>query len=86
MKLEAQIDLTGKKIEFNKETIEKISDVFQGTYFQITRSEEAADKLSRLSDLKKTRWIEKHMKPYLPLPEEKGEAFQNDFDLFCKIL
>lgn len=87
MKLEAQVTLTGEKLEFNKETVEKRMDMFRGQFFQINRSEEAADKLSRLSEGKKKEWIEKHMKPYIPLPRgEEGEVFQQDLGLFCKIL
>ena len=91
--LSAQEDLTGKKLEFEKDRYETYKDVFQGAYYQITVSEEAHSKLDRMhekgQDLKIKAWITNHMKPRTryTLPSGKeGQIYQKDFELFAKIL
>jgi len=91
--LEAQVDLTGNKLKFEKDRIESWKDVFTGAYFQIIVSEESHSKIDRMhekgQDTKVKDWIVNHMKPRPKhtLPREKeGEAFQMDFELFAKIL
>lgn len=91
VQLQAQEDLTGKKLEFEKERVETWKDVFKGKFFQVTVSEESHDKLDRLrekgADAKARKWIAEHMKPYITLPEgNEGEMFQRDLELFVRIL
>jgi len=93
VQLSAQEDLTGKKLEFEKDRLESWKDVFRGAYYQITVSEEAHSKLDRMHEKgqepKIRTWIANHMKPRtgynLPGGLE-GQAYQNDFEMFCKIL
>lgn len=91
MKLDAQVDLTGKKLEFEKDRVETWKDIFTGQYFRINVSEEDHDKIDRMhekgQDHKIRKYISTKMKPYLNLPTGRdGEAYQADFELFAKIL
>lgn len=91
VQMQAQVDLTGEKLEFQKERIETWKDVFKGQYFSLGVSEETHAKLdgwhaNGKSD-KVRKWTAAHMKPYSSLPEGKeGICFQNDLSLFVKVL
>lgn len=91
MQLTAQEDLSGNKLEFEKDRIETWKDVFSGQFFRITVSEDDHSKFDRMhekgQDAKIRVYIASHMKPYVSLPAGKeGLAFQQDFELFAKIL
>ncbi len=92
--LTIQKDLSGKELSYEKERVETWKDVLKGMYFQIVVSEESHDKISRMrekdnGEQKMRNWIANHMKPRqgLSLPAtNEGEVFQEDFELFCKVL
>ena len=92
--LTIQKDLNGKELAYEKERVETWKDVLKGGYFQIIISEESHDKISRMREKdngeRKIRdWVANHMKPRqgISLPStDEGAVFQEDFELFCKIL
>lgn len=89
--LQAQVSLTGEKLEYEKDRVETWKDIIKGKYFQLTVSEDQHSKIDGWhengKDVKIRTWLTSSMRPYQTLPEgSEGEMFQADLELFVRIL